>query len=76
MLIALAAMAAIVLLPVAAIFPVMIVLGPLTVLQYLYWSHKQGEERATWHYLWPEIEVFAEARSDLYQVLMQFRPCA
>ena len=32
-------------------FPVMIVLGPLMVLQYIYWIRRQPEERTTWQYL-------------------------
>jgi hypothetical protein len=31
-------------------FPVMVVLGPLMVLQYLYWRHRCGQERTTWQY--------------------------
>jgi hypothetical protein len=31
-------------------FPVMIVLGPLTVLQYAYWARCLGHERTTWQY--------------------------
>jgi hypothetical protein len=33
-----------------ATFPVMVVLGPLTVLQYLYWQRRRGVERTTWQY--------------------------
>ena len=33
------------------IFPVMVVLGPLMVLQYLYWHRRQAQERTTWQYL-------------------------
>jgi hypothetical protein len=32
-------------------FPVMVVVGPLTVLQYVAWRHKCGPERTTWQYL-------------------------
>ena len=33
------------------IFPVMVVLGPLMVLQYAYWRRRRGVERTTWQYL-------------------------
>jgi hypothetical protein len=33
-----------------ATFPVMVVLGPLAVLQYFYWQQRRGGERATWQY--------------------------
>lgn len=36
------------------IFPVMVVLGPLMVLQYAYWRRRLGEERTTWQYLQTE----------------------
>jgi hypothetical protein len=32
------------------VFPVMVVLGPLMVLQYLYWRRRCGPERTTWQY--------------------------
>lgn len=32
-------------------FPVMIVLGPLIVLQYIAWRRRRGTERTTWQYL-------------------------
>ena len=32
-------------------FPVMVVLGPLMVLQYIYWHRRQAQERTTWQYL-------------------------
>jgi hypothetical protein len=35
-------------------FPVMVVLGPLMVLQYLYWHCRCGPERTTWQYLQAE----------------------
>ena len=35
------------------VFPVMVVLGPLTVLQYAYWR-RRGHERTTWQYLQAE----------------------
>jgi hypothetical protein len=54
MLIALMAIAIIMLLPIAVISPVMVVLGPLMIVQYLYWSHRQGRERTTWQYLQAE----------------------
>jgi hypothetical protein len=54
MLLALVAIAGIMLLPLKVIFPVMIVLGPLMIGQYLYWSRRQGLERTTWQYLQAE----------------------
>ena len=36
-----------------AIFPVMVVLGPLMGLQYAFWRHRCGPERTTWQY-WQE----------------------
>jgi hypothetical protein len=35
-------------------FPVMVVLGPLMVLQYGYWRRRRGQERTTWQYLQAE----------------------
>jgi len=35
-------------------FPVMVVLGPLMVLQYVYWSRRHNQERTTWQYLQAE----------------------
>jgi hypothetical protein len=35
-------------------FPVMVVLGPLMVLQYIYWHRQQDQERTTWQYLQAE----------------------
>lgn len=35
-------------------FPVMVLLGPLTVLQYFFWQRQRGAERATWQYLQAE----------------------
>jgi hypothetical protein len=32
-------------------FPMMVVLGPLMLLQYGYWRRRLGPERTTWHYL-------------------------
>jgi hypothetical protein len=34
--------------------PVMTALGPLMVMQYVYWMRKQGQERTTWQYLQAE----------------------
>lgn len=34
-----------------ATFPVMVVLGPLIVLQYIAWRRRRGTERTTWQYL-------------------------
>lgn len=39
---------------VRAGFPVMILIGPLTVLQYFYWRWRRGTERTTWQYLQAE----------------------
>jgi len=36
---------------VRATFPVMVVLGPLMVLQYGYYRRQRGLERTTWQYL-------------------------
>jgi hypothetical protein len=49
--IALGAIAGITFLPIAAVFPAMIVLGPLMVLQYAYWRRRHGQERTTRQYL-------------------------
>jgi hypothetical protein len=38
-------------LPFNHIFPVMVVLGPLMIVQYLYWRWRDGNERTTWQYL-------------------------
>ena len=35
-------------------FPVMVILGPLMVLQYGYWHRRQEHERTTWQYLQAE----------------------
>ena len=35
-------------------FPVMVVLGPLMVAQYLTWIWQRGTERTTWQYLQAE----------------------
>jgi hypothetical protein len=37
-----------------SVFPVMVVLGPLMGLQYLYWRRRCGPERTTWQYLQAE----------------------
>lgn len=42
------------LLPTDIVFPVMIVLGPLMVVQYAYWSRREGKERSTREYLLAE----------------------
>lgn len=39
------------------LFPVMTVLGPAMVLQYLWWSRQAGAERTTWQYLQAETIV-------------------
>ncbi len=38
------------LLPISTLFPVMVILGPLMVVQYFYWSHRGGPERTTGQY--------------------------
>jgi hypothetical protein len=48
--IGLATLIALMLMPIAQVFPVMIVLGPLMVLQYLYWMRQRGRERTSWQY--------------------------
>jgi hypothetical protein len=35
-------------------FPIMIVLGPLMIGQYLYWRHQRGQEQTTRQYLQTE----------------------
>lgn len=37
--------------PLSGTFPVMVVVGPLMVLQFLYWKQRRGLERTTWQYL-------------------------
>jgi hypothetical protein len=58
MFIALGAIGTIFILPLLGLlsgtFPVMVVLGPLMVLQYLYWRRRCGLERTTWQYLQAE----------------------
>jgi hypothetical protein len=55
LLVALLALAGVLLLPVSgllqATFPVMVVLGPLMVVQYIYWRRRNGRERTTQEYL-------------------------
>lgn len=45
------ALASVLALPLQTAFPVMVVLGPLMGLQYLYWRRQLGPERPTWQYL-------------------------
>jgi hypothetical protein len=45
-----AALASVLALPLKSAFPVMVVLGPLMGLQYLYWRRRWGPERTTWQY--------------------------
>lgn len=57
------AIAVIALLPTASLFPVMIVLGPLMLAQYLFWSRKQGRERTTVQYSQAEaLDIANNAR--------------
>ena len=61
MAVALCALAAVMSLPLWSgleeIFPVMVALGPLMVVQYGYWRRRCGTERTTWQYL--EAEPFS-----------------
>ncbi len=50
----LATMGTLLALPLLGLFPVMVVLGPLMLLQYLYWSRRRGQERTTFQYLQQE----------------------
>jgi hypothetical protein len=50
----LAALAALFALSLKGLFPVMVVLGPLMVAQYLFWRHNRGRERTTREYLQAE----------------------
>jgi hypothetical protein len=54
----LAALGAVLALPLLGVvrvtFPVMIVLGPLMIGQYLYWQRRRGQERTMWQYLQAE----------------------
>jgi hypothetical protein len=43
-----------------ALFPVMVVLGPLMVLQYAWWARRRGPERTTRQYL--QVEPLAAHR--------------
>ena len=52
--IALLAIGAMLVLPLKVVFPAMVVLGPLMVLQYLYWRSRRGPERMTRQYLLEE----------------------
>jgi hypothetical protein len=54
MVIALCAIGTMLALPLKGVFPTMVVLGPLMVLQYLYWRRKSGQERTMWQYLQEE----------------------
>jgi hypothetical protein len=51
---ALAAIGTLLALPLQGAFPVMVVLGPLMMLQYLFWRRRCGRERTTWQYLQEE----------------------
>src|SRR5262249_771232 len=51
MVLALGAIGSLLALPLKGVFPVMVVLGPLMVLQYLYWKRRQRQERTMWQYL-------------------------
>ncbi len=61
MAVAMGAICAIILVPVADTFPVMIVLGPLMIVQYLYWTRRRGPERTTRQYLQAEpLPLFSD----------------
>ncbi len=51
MILAPGAMGMLLALPLRGVFPVMVVLGPLMGLQYLFWRRYRGQERTTWQYL-------------------------
>ena len=51
MVIALLAIGTMLALPLKVVFPAMVVLGPLMMLQYLYWRRRRGPERTTRQYL-------------------------
>jgi hypothetical protein len=51
LLLTLTAISTLLALPLQGLFPVMVVLGPLMVLQYFYWRWRRGRERTTWQYL-------------------------
>lgn len=54
MILALATIGVLLGLPLHGVFPVMVVLGPLMMLQYLFWSRRQGQEQTMWQYLQEE----------------------
>ena len=54
LLLAFAAIGTLLALPLQGFFPVMVILGPLMVLQYLFWRRRRGRERTTWQYLQEE----------------------
>jgi hypothetical protein len=54
LLLAFVAIGALPVLPFQGLFPVMVILGPLMVLQYLYWRRRRGRECTTWQYLQEE----------------------
>jgi membrane protein implicated in regulation of membrane protease activity len=54
MMIALLAIGTTMALPLKIVFPAMVVLGPLMVLQYIYWRRQRGQERTTQQYLQEE----------------------
>jgi len=51
LLLAFAAIGTLLALPLQGFFPAMVILGPLMVLQYLYWKSRRGQERTMWQYL-------------------------
>ena len=61
MAIVIAALTIVLALPIQSDFPVMVVLGPLMVLQYAYWRRVSGPERTTFAYLQAEPARFGKA---------------
>jgi hypothetical protein len=51
------ALASVLALPLQTAFPVMVVLGPLMILQYLYWRRRCGPERTTCQYLQAKLGI-------------------
>jgi hypothetical protein len=58
-LVALVGVVALAHLAAVSVFPVMVVLGPLMVLQYAFWTRLRGPERTTWQYLQAEPHPYA-----------------
>lgn len=54
LILSLGAIGTMLILPIQGLFPAMVVLGPLTPLQYLFWRRRFGQERTMWQYLQEE----------------------